>query len=160
MREAISRRFAAFSSTQRALLGTSAFFLMLVLIFVAVVLPLLRNDGPLAAELAGQIPTTARTGRELTVDIAIDNTGDRLISPICLGIAASHAEVQQVVFQGTDQVTPSNGRACGGRLTAQETISVRLIVVPRGGNIDLALSPLQGGATIGPILHGSIRVTG
>jgi len=161
VRDRIGSRFARLSHRQQLIVGMSVSLAMMLAIFAGVVLPLLLNNGPVAAEIAGRLPATAVSGRDLNVEIAINNTGDRLLSPVCLAVSSAPAvRVKQVVFQGIDTVVPSNGVACGGRLTTQETISVEIRILPGPpGNLDITISPTNGGAPIGPSLRGTVTVT-
>lgn len=162
MRERLGRRFAGLSPRTRLVLGSLFFLVVLIVIFVAIVLPLLLNNGALGAEVDGAIPTTGHVGQPLHIQVAIDNTGDRVIDPVCIVVEASGggADLQTVTFQGTDRITLQGGVACGGRLTTQETISADVVIVPRQrGSISVTLQVAQGSTIISRALPGSVTVS-
>jgi hypothetical protein len=160
MRDRLANRFAALSSRQRLVLGTLFFALVIILIFATVVLPLLLNNGPLAAEVDGSLPQQATHNADLHVQLAIDNTGDRIIEPLCLDITATPgADVRSVTFLGVDTVPVTNGVACGGRLTTQETISVDVVIVPhQSGPLAVRFQVAEGGTPVSKPLSGTITV--
>jgi hypothetical protein len=130
--------------------------------FLAVVLPLLQTGGSNPrAEVAGVIPGHATVGQPLQVPVAYDNVSGSVISPVC--IAASFdapVTIQEVRFQGLDRVPFRDGRACGGRLSGQETVSVVLVLVFNDpGTVHARLGATQGALAIGPELTGTITVT-
>jgi len=129
--------------------------------FVIVVAPLFNTSGRPAGELAGVLPTTAVAGRQLEIDIALDNTGVSVITQVCVA-ADVHGPLRplSVVFQGLDHELFANGRACGGSLSGGETISLRLLFQAlRPGSAQLALTPTEGSHPIGSTFSGSVRVT-
>jgi hypothetical protein len=129
--------------------------------FCLVVLPLFMLKGTLRAEIAGMQSSAGVAGQPTTVDLGIDNVGDRAISPVCL-MASFDAPVavQKVVFQGLDSVAFTDGRACGGELSGQQTISVKLTFVPQqAGTVHLRLVAAQGSKEIGPAVMRSVEVT-
>jgi hypothetical protein len=129
--------------------------------FAAVVLPLFSSGGLPRAEIAGALPDSVRTGQTVRVDIAVNNTGDSSIYPVCVALTGNDgATLDSADFQGLDNVTATANKACGGRLTSQETISVTLVVTfSQRGNANLKLVPLQGATVIGPALSGTVAVT-
>jgi hypothetical protein len=142
----------------RLLIG---FVLLFVVAFSAALLPLLTQNGILRAEVAGALPSTAVVGQPATADLGIDNTGDKIVKPLC--IAASFdlsVDVTSVTFQGLDTVPFRDGRACGGELTGQETASVRFVFVPKqAGTLHALFVAAQGGKDIGPAITRSVEVT-
>ena len=160
MRDRLARRFGALSPTQRVVLGSLFFALLIVAIFATVVLPLLLNNGPLAAEVDGSLPGQATRNTALHVQLAIDNTGDRVINPLCLQVSAGPgADVQSVTFLGVDNVPVRNGSACGGRLTTQETISVDVVIVPhQSGPLAVSFQVASGDQAVSRPLSGTITV--
>jgi hypothetical protein len=119
--------------------------------FVVVVLPLFSGGGAPQAEIAGFLPATVAAGQQVRADIAVDNTGDSIISPVCVALSGDGARLVSANFQGLDQVSAAGNRVCGGQLTAQETISVTLVfTVIRRGSTDVQLVPQQGAVVIGP----------
>jgi len=128
--------------------------------FAAVVLPLLTGGGQVRGEVAGRIPGSATVGRPLEVPVAIDNTSGSTISPVCVAATFDRrVEVTEARFQGLDIVPFRNGRACGGNLSGQETVSVVLVLVPlERGPVHVALAVAEGTRVIGPPLRGTITV--
>lgn len=160
MRERLGARFSAFPAPLQALVAALAAVGATAAIFFAVVYPLVHNTGPRAAELAGSIPSSAVVNQTLTMDVSVDNTGDRLINPVCLAASFDRpVDVTSVTFQGLDTVTARNGRACGGQLSTQETISIKIRVVPRqAGSVHAQVVVAQQDTTIGRPLQGTISV--
>jgi hypothetical protein len=130
--------------------------------FVAVVLPLLTSgaSGPPSAELNGRIPARARVGEAVVLELAVDNTGNAQISPVCVAAQFDRpVSVLYGVFQGLDKVGFGDGRLCGGRLTTGETISVRIALsVATRGPTRVTLRPAQGPRAIGAPLAGTLVV--
>jgi hypothetical protein len=160
VREGLSRRVAALPGPAQLALAVAAGLGGALAIFFAVVFPLVHNTGPLAAEVSGTVPDTAVVNQVLAVDLSIDNTGDRLINPVCVSTSFDRAvELQSVTFQGLDTVKASNGRACGGLLSTQETISIKVVLVPRTtGSVHAVIRASQQDTNLGPPLEGTIRV--
>ena len=129
--------------------------------FLAAVLPLFLSGGPLRAEIAGMESSDAVRDQATTVDLGIDNVGDRLISPICLvATFSAPVDLRNVVFQGLDTLSFHDGRACGGALSGGEVISAKLTFVPRAaGTIKLRLVAAQGSREIGPAVTRDIVVS-
>ncbi len=129
--------------------------------FCAAILPLFLLKGDIRAEIAGMQSSTAVAGQAATLDLGIDNVGDRLISPICL-VATFDApvDVRTVVFQGLDTVPFRDGRACGGALSGGEVISAKLTFVPHSaGTVRVRLVAAQGSREIGPVVTRDIEVS-
>jgi hypothetical protein len=128
--------------------------------FAGVVLPLFANGGAPQAEISGELPSGAAAGAQVRVDIAVDNVGDSIISPVCIALSGAGVTLVSANFQGLDQVNARANRVCGGELTGQETISVTLVITAahRGG-IDVTLVPQQGATVIGPAFRGTVTVT-
>jgi hypothetical protein len=129
--------------------------------FCLAILPLFMLKGTVRAEIAGMQSSSGVAGQSATVDLGIDNVGDRSISPLCLAATFdAPVAVQQVVFQGLDTVPFKDGRACGGELSGQQTISVKLTFVPQqAGTVHLRLVAAQGDREIGPAVMRSVEVT-
>lgn len=129
--------------------------------FAATILPFLTQGGPVTAEVAGGSVGEGRANQELSFHASIDNTSGSTIRHVCLLLRSSlpvdHARVQ---FQGTDIVAvDGRGFACGGSLSAQETVSVQVLLTPlRAGSYAFTLAPADGGRVIGPLLHRSTQV--
>ena len=135
--------------------------LLFGVVFGAAVVPLFLTGGPLRAEIAGMESANAVRGQATTVDLGIDNVGDRLISPICLVATFNAAvDVRTVVFQGLDTIAFRDGRACGGALSGGEVISAKLTFVPRvTGTIKLRLVAANGSREIGPAVIRNVYVS-
>jgi hypothetical protein len=136
--------------------------LVLLGLFLAVVTPLFATSGPKMAVLGGTLPTTATAHRQLEIDLAIDNVGDPVIGRICIGaLVQGPLTPRRAIFQNIDSEPFVNGRACGGSLSSQESISVQLFFdVGPAGTAQLVLSPMDGPKTIGAGLSGSLSVAG
>ncbi len=136
--------------------------LVILGIFLAVITPLFATSGPPAAILGGTLPTTATANHELEVDLAIDNVGDPVIDQICVGALIQGALTpKNVIFQNIDNEPFVNGRACGGALSSQESISVQVFFTAgEAGTAQLVLSPMDGDKTIGAALSGSVSIAG
>lgn len=129
--------------------------------FVLAILPLFITRGQLRAEIAGMETASAVRDQPATIDLGIDNVGDRLISPLCLEASFNApVEVRTVVFQGLDTLPFRDGRACGGALSGGEVISAKLTFVPHAtGTIRLRLVAMQGSTAIGPVVTRDIEVS-
>ncbi|HEY7926190.1 MAG TPA: hypothetical protein VIG86_02080 [Candidatus Dormibacteraeota bacterium] len=128
--------------------------------FVAVVLPLFSTGGAPRAEITGALPDTATAGRQLRVDIAVDNVGDGSIYPVCVSLSGGGATLVSGLFQGLDQVTATSNRVCGGQLTGQETISISLVLrLDQRGSAIVQLVPEQGSSVIGPAFRATVIVS-
>jgi hypothetical protein len=136
--------------------------LVILVIFLAVITPLFATSGTTMAILGGTLPTAATAHRQLEIDLAIDNVGDPIIGRVCVGalvqgpLTPSHA-----IFQNIDKEPFVGGRACGGSLSSQESISVQLFFeAGAAGTAQLVLSPMNGTKTVGAALTGSVSVAG
>ena len=129
--------------------------------FFAVVAPLFSTSSAPSADLAGAIPSQASSRSPLEIDLGLDNTSFSLISPICINATISGPlRPDHAVFQGVDTVQFHNGRVCGGALSGQETISVKVYLTPTStGTANVSLTPSQGAAKLGNPLRGAIAVT-
>jgi hypothetical protein len=154
----LARAFLRVPPRVRLLVG---FLLLFAFAFSAALVPLLTQNGILRAEVAGALPSSAVVGRPATADLGIDNVGDRIIKQLC--VAASFdlpVDVTSVTFQGLDTVPFRDGRACGGQLSGQETVSVRLTFVPKqAGTLHALFVAAQGAKDIGPAITRSVEVT-
>ena len=119
--------------------------------FLVVVGPLFTASGPLSAEIAAALPTHALAGRPLEVDLAYDNTGSTLISPVCVGVDVSGPmRPSYAVFLSVDRVQFAAGAVCGGSLGGGDTVSIRLFLAPtQPGSARLRLTPRQGATPVG-----------
>jgi hypothetical protein len=128
--------------------------------FTAVVVPLLTGGGAVRGEVAGVIPGSATLGTPLEVPVAVDNTSGSTIAPVCVAATFDRpVHVTEARFQGLDIVPFHDGRACGGRLSGQETVSVVLVLVPaETGTVHVTLAVAEGSRVIGPPLRGTINV--
>lgn len=131
-------------------------------IFLAVITPLFATSGPPMAILGGTLPTTAVANHELEIDLAIDNTGDPVIGRVCVGaLVQGPVTPKNVIFQNIDNEPFVGGRACGGALSSQESISIQVFFTTGSpGTAQLVLSPMDGSRTIGAALSGSVSIAG
>lgn len=139
----------------------TGFLVLFAVAFSATVLPLITSTGgKVRAEVAGSVPSSAVAGQQAFLDLAIDNTSGSIIHPLCLAISFdTPVTVRQVVFQGLDSVPFGDGRACGGDLSGQETVSLRVVLVPhQAGTLHLRLVPAEGAQEIGPAVERSVSV--
>lgn len=136
--------------------------LVILGIFLAVITPLFATSGTTMAILGGSLPTTATAHRQLEIDLAIDNVGDPIIGRVCIGALHQGPLVPKyAIFQNIDKEPFVDGRACGGSLSSQESISVQLFFVAgAAGTAQLVLSPMNGTRTIGAALTGSVSIAG
>lgn len=137
------------------------FLLLFGVAFAAAIAPLFTMKGELRAEIAGMESATGVVGQETTVDLGIDNVGDRVISPVCLDASFDGAvSLGVAVFQGLDRVPFRGGRACGGELSGEQTIAVTMTFVPhQAGTLHLRLVAAQGSTEIGPAVHRDVVVS-
>jgi hypothetical protein len=131
-------------------------------LFLGVISPLFATTGPTTADLSGVIPATAAPNHRFEVDVSIDNTGDSIVSQLCVGVLVQGAATPvNAIFQNVDTEPFANGRVCGGELTAQSSAPVQLFFTAgSGGTVQLVLSPMNGTKTIGAALTGSVSISG
>jgi hypothetical protein len=136
--------------------------LVILGIFLAVITPLFATSGTTMAILGGSLPTTATANRQLEIDLAIDNVGDPIIGRVCVSaLVEGPLTPKNAIFQNIDKEPFVNGRACGGSLSSQESISVQLFFeAGSAGTAHLVLAPMNGVRTIGAALRGSVSVAG
>jgi len=129
--------------------------------FASTLLPLFLLSSTDRAEIAGVESASGVVGRPTTLAMGVDNTGDTVISPICVSaLFDGPVQVQQVSFQGLDTVPFKDGRACGGALSGQETISVEMVVVPQApGTVHVRLVATKGTKEIGPAVVRDLDVS-
>ena len=128
--------------------------------FFVVVAPLFATSGSATADLGGVLPTSAKLGQNLEVDVGYDNTSSAVIESTCVLVATNGPlQVSSVTFQGLDVERVINGKACGGSLNGQETISVRIVCVPTAaGMASLSITPANGNTAVGAGLAGRITI--
>ena len=136
-------------------------FALFVFAFGSTILPLFLLHGGDRAEIAGMQSSSGVLGQTTSIDLGIDNTGDTVISPICLSaLFDMPVDVKTVSFQGLDVVPFKDGRACGGALSGQETISVVMTIVPRqAGTVHVRLVATKGDKEIGPAVVRELDVS-
>jgi hypothetical protein len=136
--------------------------LVILGIFLAVITPLFATSGTTMAILGGSLPTTATANRQLEIDLAIDNVGDPIIGRVCVGaLVDGPLTPRDAIFQNIDKEPFVDGRACGGSLSSQESISVQLFFdAGPAGTAQLVLSPMNGTRTIGAALSGPVSIAG
>jgi hypothetical protein len=129
-------------------------------IFLAVITPLFATSGPPMAVLGGSLPPSAISGKDLEIDVAIDNIGDPVINQVCVGaLVQGNLTPKNVIFQNIDNEPFVNGTACGGMLSSQESISAQVFFSTGSpGTVQLVLSPMAGKQVIGAALSGSLSL--
>ena len=132
----------------------------LIVAFFLVVAPLFRSSGAPSAEIAGTLPTSAVAGRQFEVDMGLDNTGFTSINPICVTAQVQGAlHPDYAIFQDVDRRVFGGDSVCGGTLSGQATISIRLFfTAPTVGRAGLTLIPAEGPIPVGSGLSGAISV--
>ena len=132
--------------------------------FFLAVVPLLTTGGrnP-SAEISGRYPATMQVGQDYLLPVALDNTSGAVINPVCVIAHSDPAGLLTAVdasFQGLETVPFVGGRACGGALSGQEVITVKVTLRPLAvGTAHVSLVAGQGAREIGPALSGSVGVT-
>jgi hypothetical protein len=131
--------------------------------FFAAVVPLLTTGGrDPRAEVSGRYPSTMRVGQAYALPVALDNTSGSVINPVCIiarSTPAGAVTPTDADFQGLETVPFVDGRACGGSLSGQEVINVRVTFAPvRAGTVRLTLVAAEGTREIGPALSGNVDV--
>ncbi len=127
-------------------------FVLFVFAFLSAILPLFLLHGDVRAEIAGMESSTGVVGQQTVIDMGVDNVSDSVISQICVSVLFDQpVDVVSADFQGLDTVPFKDGRACGGALSGQETISVTMKLVPRAaGTVHVRLVAMRGDKEIGP----------
>ncbi|MBV8302100.1 MAG: hypothetical protein JOY68_09295 [Candidatus Dormibacteraeota bacterium] len=128
--------------------------------FFAVVAPLFDTGGAPAAQIAGVLPDHVTAGSQFEVDIALDNQGDSVLSQSCVQIGIQGpVRPDYAIFANIDRETFSNGLTCGGALSGQETISIRLFLTAGSpGSARVSLTPVQQSKTLGSGIAGTVSV--
>jgi hypothetical protein len=131
-------------------------------LFLGVVAPLFATSGKAMADINGVIPASAAAGKQLEIDVSLDNTGFSIVRQLCVD-----ARIQgpltpvDAIFQNVDKEPFVNGAACGGALTSQSSAPVQLFFMAGdAGSAELVLSPMDGKRTIGAPLTGTVSVAG
>ena len=134
-----------------------------VLAFFGAVVPLLTGGtGAARAEVNGHFPAQVGLGQTVQVPLAVDNTGDSVIGPLCLRASVDPASVVtpvEVNFQGLDTVPFTRGEACGGSLSGGEVITAKVSI--RGaatGSARVTMVVTLQGREVGPQLHAIVAV--
>ena len=133
-------------------------------LFFGAVVPLMTSRGATpVAEVNGKLPAQVTLGSETTVTMAVDNTSDAIIPTLCLHVSVDPSGTVTPLtasFQGLETVRFANGRFCGGSLSGQEVINVRMFI--RGsatGGARVTIVASDGTTDIGPQLTGVVAVT-
>ena len=134
--------------------------LLFVVAFSSTVLPLFLLKSTERAEIAGMQSASGVVGQPTTIDLGVDNVGDTLIKPICVSALFDlPVQVEQVTFQGLDTVPFKDGRACGGALSGQETISVTMTLLPQqAGTVHVRLVASKNDKEVGPAVVRTLDV--
>jgi hypothetical protein len=108
------------------------------------------------------IPATTAPNHRFEVDISIDNTGDSIVSQLCVSVLIQGALTPvNAIFQNVDTEPFVDGKACGGELTAQSSAPVQLFFnAGSDGAAEMVLAPLNGVKTIGAALSGAVSISG
>lgn len=114
------------------------------------------------ADLSGVIPAAAPAGKQLEIDVSIDNTGFSVVSRLCVSaVVKGPLTPVDAIFQNIDREPFVDGAACGGELTSQSSAPVQLFFMAGdAGSAELVLSPMDGKRTIGAPLTGTVSVAG
>jgi hypothetical protein len=124
-------------------------------LFAGAVVPLLRSGGATpTAEVNGTLPRTLTLGGQASVSLALDNTSDAIIKKACIRFATDPAGTVTPVsasFSGLETVPFTSGLVCGGSLSGNEVISVRLLLQgSQTGSARVTLVASNGSIDIGP----------
>lgn len=138
----------------------SAGAVLLIVAFFVVVAPLFSSSSAPSAEIAGTLPATATAGKQFEVDVGVDNTSFTTISPMCINVQTQGAlRPGYAIFEDVDRRSFNGDTVCGGSLSGQATISVRLFfTATSAGPAHLALTPAQGSTLVGSGLGGTIAI--
>ena len=133
---------------------------LLIVAFFVVVAPLFSSSNAPAAEIAGALPAGAVAGRQFEVDVGVDNTSYTTINPMCIAVQAQGAlRGDYAIFEDVDRRSFSGDTVCGGSLSGQASISVRLFfTATSAGRAGLTLTPAEGSTLVGTGLAGTISV--
>ncbi len=114
------------------------------------------------ADLSGVIPATAPAGKQLEIDVSVDNTGFSVVGQVCISaVIQGPLTPVNAIFQNIDKEPFVHGTVCGGELTSQSSAPVQLFFVPSAaGSAQLVLSPKDGKRTIGAALTGTVSIAG
>jgi hypothetical protein len=131
-------------------------------LFLGVIAPLFATSGNPMADLSGVIPAAAPAGKQLEIDVSIDNTGFSVVSRLCVSaVVKGPLTPVDAIFQNIDREPFVDGAACGGELTSQSSAPVQLFFkAGDAGSAQLVLSPMDGKRTIGAALTGTVSVAG
>jgi len=131
-------------------------------LFLGVIAPLFATSGNATADLSGVIPASAPAGRQLEIDVSVDNTGFSVIGRLCVSVVIQGPLTPvDAIFQNIDREPFVGGTVCGGELTSQSSAPVQLFFkAGSAGSAQVVLSPMDGTRTIGAALTGAISVAG
>ena len=124
--------------------------------------PLFATSGNATADLSGVIPASAPAGRQLEIDVSVDNTGFSVIGRLCVSVVIQGPLTPvDAIFQNIDKEPFVDGAVCGGELTSQSSAPVQIFFqAGSAGSAQLVLSPMDGRRTIGAGLTGTVSITG
>lgn len=131
-------------------------------LFLGVIAPLFATSGNATADLSGVIPVSAPAGRQLEIDVSVDNTGFSVIGRLCVSVVIQGPLTPvDAIFQNIDREHFVGGTVCGGELSSQSSAPVQLFFkAGSAGSAQVVLSPMDGTRTIGAALTGTISVSG
>lgn len=114
------------------------------------------------ADLSGVIPASAPAGRQLEIDVSVDNIGFSVIGRLCVSVVIQGPLTPvEAIFQNVDKEPFVDGTVCGGELTSQSSAPVQLFFkTGPAGMAQVVLSPMDGTRTIGAALTGTVSVAG
>jgi hypothetical protein len=129
-------------------------------LFLGVVAPLFATSGNAMADLSGVIPASAPAGKQVEIDVSIDNTGFSVVGQLCVSaVIQGPLTPVDAIFQNVDKEPFVDDKACGGELTSQSSAPVQLFFdAGAAGSAQLVLSPMDGKRTIGAALTGTVAV--
>lgn len=131
--------------------------------FFAAVVPLLTGrQGNPTAEVNASLPHSITVGTQSTIPIALDNTGEAIISTVCIRVVVEPSQALTLVsatFAGLETETFEGDRVCGGSLTGGEEISVRILVAgAQTGSAKVTMVANDSTKDIGPQRSGIVAI--
>ena len=129
--------------------------------FFIVVAPLFSTSTEMKAEIDGRLPASLPASPGAHLDLDIDNVGDAVINPICVRLDSTPPGLaKSVTFQGLETIPFQGDLACGGELTAQESISIVInLDLSKSTSVSLGITPQRRATAIGTKLSGVILVS-
>jgi len=112
------------------------------------------------ADLSGVIPASAPAGKQLEIDVSVDNTGFSVVGQLCVSaVIQGPLTPVNAIFQNVDKEPFVDGKVCGGELTSQSSAPVQLFFkTGASGTVQLVLSPMNGKQVVGQALNGTVSI--